>query len=1170
MRLERIKLVGFKSFVDPTAVDFPSQVMGIVGPNGCGKSNIIDAVRWVMGESSAKNLRGESLTDVIFNGTVERKPVGQASIELVFDNREGKLGGEYAQYSQISIKRQVTRDAQSSYFLNGTRCRRRDIVGVFLGTGLSPRSYSIIEQGTISRLIDAKPDEFRAHLEEASGISKYKERRRETENRIRHTKENLDRLNDLREEIDKHLQHLKRQANAAERYKVLKEEERLLKGQELALRWQEFNEQAKQLLVKLEEETTRLQERAREQQRIETEITKNREQQHDLLESHNEVQSRFYSLGSDINRIEQAMQHYKERRQQLQNDLSQAEQAWQALQMHYENDQQILTELTAMTKELTPELSIAQEQVLVSKTKLAAAEELVRGWQVKWDEFNKNAALSSKTAEVEQTQIRHIEQHHLETQKRLTNIVNEKTQLSSEESEAKLTGLEAELLDKTERVTKQEMLLADKLVELQTKRNLRQELAAKLDQLRSELQTEKGRLASLAALQQEALGKKDQVVNQWLAANNLSQASRLAELLTVEKGWEQAVEQVLNSYLEAVCVDEVTEIAARLNHLENFALTLFVPNSAGTTNSRLSYPRLADKVSGASGIVNLLNHVYIAPDLSQALAIAEQLATHESVVCANGIWLSKAWLKVANNAEVKAGVLLREQEIKMCQDKIATLESAAKECEQALAACHEAFNLLEQDRETLQQSLNQSRADLADGKAKISVLQAQIEQVQRRLTRLEGESASLQQQLQAAEGALENARAVWQQAMAAMEVDANIREELLQRRDENRQQLEAAHVKVRDENETLHRLEIQLKTTQSQINGLEQSLDRMEQQRESLQSRCQQLEAALSKGDFPLENMQAELTLALEKRVGVENELNAAKQALDESEYQMREFETQRYDIEQTIQSMRSKLEEKRIREQELKVRCSTLLEQLKELEFDLEITLSSIPEGTDKAIIAEQLAKVASQIQRLGAINLAAIDEFKVQSERKEYLDAQYADIEEALTTLENAIQKIDKETKTKFKETFDTVNQYFQEYFPRVFGGGSARLELTGDDLLTTGVEVIARPPGKKNSTIHLLSGGEKALTAISLVFSLFQLNPAPFCMLDEVDAPLDDTNVLRFCNLVREISKKVQIIFISHNKVAIEMGQHLIGVTMQEPGVSRIVSVDVEEAVAMAEEA
>lgn len=1168
MRLEKIKLAGFKSFVDPTTVEFPSNLVGVVGPNGCGKSNVIDAVRWVMGESSAKNLRGESITDVIFNGTTSRKPVGQASIELVFDNREGKLGGEYAKYAEISIKRVVNRDAQSSYYLNGTKCRRRDISDVFLGTGLGPRSYSIIQQGTVSKLIEAKPEELRVHLEEVSGISKYKERRRETETRIKHTKENLARLSDLRDELDKQLQHLQRQATAAERYKVLKEEERLLRARGQALRWQSLDQQMKGTSLNLQEEETALESHVAEQQNIDTRITQLREAEHDVAEQYNQIQAQYYQMGNEITRLEQSMEHFKERHAQLRQDLAQAEQAWEELKQHSRYDNERLQDLEKEIAELEPTLMLAREKAQMTGERLVQAEQQMREWQTDWDNFNQRAAKSSEVAQVEQARIQQIEQRQSTARKRLEAIVTEQQQLNTDNLEQELNLLQEQHHEAEDTVTQATETLQAGIEKINHLRTRQHEVQNELDDARSELQTQKGKQASLQALQQEALGKKVNQVNQWLEKQGIAKSPRLAELIKVEAGWEQAAEVVLGPYLEAVCVENMPQLAEALQELTDGNLSLFNQSSSSNVIKKEQFTSLNEKVKGSSAVANMLQTVYIAETVQEALSLLPQLLTQESIVCRDGVWLSQSWLRVNKNKDVHSGILRREQELRDIQTSIEELTLQVASKEEELNYCREQLHELEMQRDEQQQMVNQARAQLADLKAQISVRQARIEQLKHRHQRLQTEADELHDHLTEAHEELLTARSTWQQAMTDMEKDADLREELLAKRDTCRETLDHAQQAGRDEKDNLHQYELRHQTSQSQINSLRQNLERMQQQEKSLQMRCETLHESLAEGDAPLDDMRLQLEVALQKRLTVEQELNQVKQHLDESQHQVRELAMRRSQVDQRISTLRDTLEQKRLQSQELKVRCHTLQEQLVESGFDIQQVLSEIPEGLEEHKVNQDLEQTVNRIQRLGPINLAAIEEYQTQAERKTYLDAQNKDLEEALNTLENAIRKIDKETRDRFKETFDTVNAYFQDYFPRVFGGGQAYLELTGEDLLDTGVAVMARPPGKKNSTIHLLSGGEKALTAIALVFSMFQLNPAPFCMLDEVDAPLDDTNVGRYCRLVKEMSDKVQFIFITHNKVAMEMAKQLTGVTMHEPGVSRIVSVDIEEAAVLAE--
>lgn len=1168
MRLERIKLVGFKSFVDPTTVELPSNLTGIVGPNGCGKSNVIDAVRWVMGESSAKNLRGESLTDVIFNGTVNRKPVGQASIELVFDNREGKIGGEYAQYNQISVKRQVNRDGQSTYFLNSTKCRRKDITDVFLGTGLGPRSYSIIEQGMISRLIESKPEDLRAHLEEVSGISKYKERRRETENRIKHTKENLARLNDLIAEVDKQIENLKRQAAAAERYKVLKEEERLLRAQSQAIRWYHLDQQLQQCSQITQEQETELEKNQAYLQNLDTQLTVLREKEHESNDIYQQQQSQFYKAGGEVTRLEQAMHHFKERQQQLREDLAQSERAWQDLQRHTQEDQSLLARVEEELNHLTPELTLIQARVEQFNEEFQATEEALRAWQVEWDQFNQGAAKSAQTAEVEQTRIQHIEQRVLSVKKRVEVIQSERAQLDSHALEREIEQLSQQSAEMTEMVDEYSLNINDLVKNIQVKKEELNQARQNLVASQTEWQTVNGKVASLEALQQEALGQKDGDLNNWLSAHHLANAKRLVQSIQVDAGWEQAVECALGHFLQAVCVEDIHSYETAISELEKGSITLLATDqSVSSYSSRLSIPSLASKVKAGSAILCMLKDIYVADNLAQAFSMRAQLNGNEFIICSDGTCLGSQWIRISKHTDAKAGMLQREQELKALRAQSEQLSEQASEIEQQIKLIEENIYTSESQRDELQLSLGQVRAQQAEYKTKLQANQSRLEQLRRRLEQLQQEESELLEQLAENQEALQAAKELWQGAMQAMEGDATQRELLLNKRDECRERYDDLQSQLRLQRDALHQMELQEKSLQSQQVSLQQNLTRLDQQQQSLKERFEQLKASLAEGDAPLLDMQSELEEALQIRLESERALQVAKQQYDECQFKLRDLTEERMRHDQSIQTVRTELERYRMQIQEWRVRCNTIQEQLVESGFDTQAVLNVL-EDRNETRVNQELEQVVNKIQRLGAINLAAIDEYKTQSERKTYLDAQNADLLEALETLESAIRKIDKETKDRFKETFDIVNDHFQSYFPKVFGGGSAYLELTSDDLLETGVSVMARPPGKKNSTIHLLSGGEKALTAVALIFSLFQLNPAPFCILDEVDAPLDDTNVGRYCNLVKEMSSKVQFIFITHNKIAMEMAEHLTGVTMHEPGVSRIVSVNVSEAAALAE--
>jgi chromosome segregation protein len=1163
MRLKSIKLAGFKSFVDPTTVNFPSNMCAVVGPNGCGKSNVIDAVRWVMGESSAKNLRGESMTDVIFNGSVNRQPIGQASIELVFDNSDGGVGGEYASYAEISIKRLVTREAQSEYFLNGTKCRRRDITDIFLGTGLGPRSYAIIEQGMISRLIESKPEELRVFIEEAAGISKYKERRKETESRMRRTLENLERLTDLRDELERQLQHLQRQAQAAEKYSEYKEEERSYKAQLQALQWRELDAQVQAATQAIGELEVKLESIHAEHQQVDTAIEQHRVEHTDRTDDFNKVQATYYSLGSEVARIEQTIKHQQERSRQLADDLEQTSTSLRQAESHLGEDRDKLVSWEQEVETLAPELEMLQEVEEASAEALLQAEEAMHNWQHQWDEFNNHAAQPRQQAEVQQSRIQHLEQVLQRIQNRTRQLEEEKQGLASGPADGEIETL-GEQLAEIELLMAEHENNSESLVEqVSSTRDRNSRLAAELNDVRSSLQQLRGRQASLEALQQAAMEDGSADVGEWLEAQQVANKPRLLEQLQVDEGWQLAVETVLGDYLQAVCVDELGQLGHLLGSLEQGQLALV---EAGV-ETQVSAEFLASKVRSGGSAGTLLAGVRVADDLSQAMQQRASLAPHESIITRDGLWLGPNWLRVTRLSDQRGGVIQRQQELEQLE---ATLQSSAareEQLEQELQRCQEELARLEEQRQLSQRELQAATRQHADSSAQLSALQAKVEQITARRERLNADIDESREQFRHEQEAVAEARQLLSEAIESMESDSQQREQLLSVRDETRGTLDTCRQKARHDKDASHQSAMRYQSLQTQLSSMRESIDRTNSQVAQLRERRETLQAGMQDNDSPLEALQLELEEQLGLRLQSEGELTEARQSVAEVEHKLREAEQLRAGIEHRAESVRSELEQKRINNQALQVQRENIQLQLKESEQDVEQVLASMPEEANEAEWQRTLERIANRIARLGPINLAAIDEYTLQSERKNYLDAQNEDLETALNTLENAIRKIDKETRNRFQETFDKVNNGLQDLFPKVFGGGSAYLEMTGEDLLDTGISIMARPPGKKNSTIHLLSGGEKALTAIALVFSIFHLNPAPFCMLDEVDAPLDDANTARYARMVKEMSEKVQFIFITHNKITMEQAEQLMGVTMHEPGVSRLVSVDVDEAAELA---
>jgi chromosome segregation protein len=1183
MRLKSIKLAGFKSFVDPTTVSFPSNLCAVVGPNGCGKSNIIDAVRWVMGESSAKNLRGENMTDVIFNGSGGRKPVGQASIELIFDNSDNRITGEFAKFSEISIKRRVSRDGDNVYMLNGTKCRRRDITDLFLGTGLGPRSYSIIEQGMVSRLIESRPEDLRVFIEEAAGISKYKERRRDTENRIKRTRENLERLTDIRDELGRQLQHLQRQSQSAEKFKEYKVQERDLTAQFNALRWRALDNDvvSKQQVIQALE--IQIEAVIADQRALDATHEHLLVNQTDLNDQLGEVQARFYGIGGDIVRIEQTIEFHLERMKQLRRDLDDNRQTFTSAQSEMDTDVFKLENLQNELQILTPELEMAEHTQEESSMQLEEADEKMQHWQQQWDEFSRRSEEPRQTAEVEQSRIQQLEKIVDRGIERRTRLREERLALGENPDQELIDELSMQLTQMEDNIDAQQTRNGELASRIDHERTRGQQLAHELDQARSQLQRQKGQFASLEALQKAALGQTNNTLNKWLAQHQLDNHARLGEHIKVAAGWEHAVEAVLGDTLQALCVENINTVAAALATLPAGVVALVETVETGTevlglgTEAPAAPPSpnpiapspvpLLAHISTGLALNSLLAGIYTAESLEQALSRRASLSEGESVVTRQGIWLGRNWIRVRKAVDASEGLLTRKGEMTRLSEQMDMLQSQVDELQEQQQVSRDNLRDLESEREALQRQIAQFGRDYSELKARLSARIMKEEQTTQRRQRLQFELEELQKQLEVEQENITQARENLQNALDAMEQDIERRESLLQQRDELRHTLDQVRQKARHDKDMGHQLRLREQLLRSQIAAMDDAKKRVSTQVQRARERIESIEKQLNESDMPLEGKRMELEQLLQKRLDVEEQMTKAKAAADANEHQLRALEQQRIGFERKAAGVREQLMESRLKTEGDLVKREALADQLRDARYDLQTVLSNLPADLTAQACEAELEAIGQRISRLGAINLAAIDEYAQQSERKTYLDAQNEDLEKALATLENAIRKIDRETRTRFKETFDKINAGLQELFPKVFGGGHAYLDMTGEDLLDTGVAIMARPPGKKNSTIHLLSGGEKAMTAIALVFSIFRLNPSPFCMLDEVDAPLDDANTARYGRLVKEMSDSVQFIFITHNKLTMEVANQLLGVTMHEPGVSRIVAVDIEEAAELA---
>ncbi|MDO9107081.1 MAG: chromosome segregation protein SMC [Methylovulum sp.] len=1169
MKLEKIKLSGFKSFVDTTVIPIHGNLTAIVGPNGCGKSNIIDAVRWVMGESSAKHLRGGSMADVIFNGSSGRKPVSTASVELVFNNSEGKLGGEYAQYDSIAIKRQVSRDGQSLFLLNGSRCRRKDITDLFLGTGLGSRSYAIIEQGTISRMVEAKPDELRAHIEEAAGISKYKERRSETETRMKHTRENLERLDDLREEVDRQLKALQKQAEKAEKYTTLKKQERQFKLELLAMRWQTYHQAVQALEAKLQgvaDEHNRLFVAVRDlEKQTEAQRAQYKIQQQQL----NSTQGDYYAVSAEVSALEQAIKHNETSHQETVQDMARARLQVARLEDELATDMAALDVLKQELLIAEDSLDFAQEQQEVCLLRQQDLQQQKEAWQRQWDAYRTDSAKYIGQDEVQRVKTVQLENQNRQLLQRIDKLQAERDDLSAGELQHEIASLDSSI----EMLEEQRTAVYSQFDALQQyileQRQYVKHYHDELHVSRSDTQQVNGKITSLELLQQHAMGKDNRHLGTWLASVNLEKNQRLAESLDVDTGWDTAVETVLGSYLEAVCVDHIEPVMASLHSLADESLVLFETRScAMPENQAPQFIRLLDKVTAAWPLAPLLSGIYCADDHATARRIAALLNDHASVITPDGTWFGPGWLKISRTKDSKAGVLQREKELRLLKQRQDGLQATIDGLEEQVDHAEDKLKEAESQRESLQQQHNSLGTELSLKTAEFSAQSARLEQQQRRWTQINAELGGIRKEL------AENSTAIAQAGCLLVEAERVLAEQEQHRLhlDDLNRQLQSEHqqveLTVNEARQQVYSIKAKIDNLRSSEQATSKQIMRLQSQQQAELERIAGLEDKLQQTLAPLADEKHRLEQQRVEKNRLEQALKEQRRLQDDSEAAISQSQEALLQVQRALDQQKEALDTLRFELQESHVRQQTVNEQLKEIDAEAEQVLTNMPEHADEPRWKKTVDDLSGQIERLGTINLTAIEDYKAQAERMKFLDEQHADLIAALQTLDQAISKIDKESRLRFKETFDKINSGLQEKFPKLFGGGQAYLELTEQDLLESGVTIIARPPGKRNSSIHLLSGGEKALTAVALVFSIFELNPAPFCLLDEVDAPLDDANVGRFSKMVEEMSASVQFLYISHNKVTMEIAKQLAGVTMKEPGVSRMVAVDIEEAVSLAE--
>ena len=1131
MRLSTIKLAGFKSFVEPTKIPFPDQMTCVVGPNGCGKSNVIDAVRWVLGESSAKNLRGDAMTDVIFNGSTNRKAISQASVELIFDNDKGSPSNTFADRNQIAIKRLVTRDGLSLYFLNGSKCRKRDITDIFLGTGLGPRSYAIIEQGMISRLIESKPQELRVFLEEAAGVSKYKERRRETQTRIKSTRENLERLLDVRKELQSQLDKLAVQSVDAKKYRELKAQERTLKGQIAVLKWQKLHQQQLEKsaqIKKLNDQISFFKTANSGHDDVLASLEGQVQAQQDKL---SDAQHQQHVIHTELTRAEQQQINVKQQTQTFKQNLIKLQQR-QTQSDEVKAQQQIVCEqLNETLEEASENALICEEQVRTLTHELEELLALKQRHNTHWQtlceqqqQLNNNTQLHSS----------HIKQ----TQQRISHVNEQIDQLNAQLSELQSSDVEQQL-------TQQTLQTQTLTQELAAKQTAHTHCSAKLEVQNERVNNSQKQYSTLTQTINELKASITGLKSTLGLDEESESTNSLFNQLNVKEGFEPLIEQALKS-LEHLNVSEqqadnsVWPISTK--HIAENSLAEFVTSGI--------YPDHLTRIAySESGDLTLLNDdFYIA------------------VMDKNGAMHGRNW-HVSADRNTENSLLLKHKQL---QDKAQQLTNAEDDLKQVTRTRDEhiadQIKLINEQSE-LKEVIHELAQNIAVAGTRSDMLKQQVAHFKLQLEKLQQQKLQLTTQHLQLNTVLGEQTAQFevlneQQLNLTDEVDAanSLRSQSDKNYSEALSMLEQYKTQA-------HKATLSEQKARSEWQLSQTKLSHAEQEHVSASEGAQELLNEIEELLIPEQALSDKITQLLAQHqkgdqvlVLLQKELAHAKESLNTKQATLKSSQSELVDLQEQHQKLT-------IEEQSLLIKAQVALEPLEELKQSLKAILDELPDSLSLNAAQNQLTGLTHQLDKLGAVNLAAIEEFDLAKARSDYLDNQLDDLTKALNTLESAIRKIDSETKTRFKATFDQVNDDFAELFPKVFGGGSAYLTLTSDDLLESGVSIMARPPGKKNSTIHLLSGGEKALTALSLVFSIFRLNPAPFCMLDEVDAPLDDANVVRFCRLVEEMSQSVQFIYISHNKIAMEMAGRLTGVTMAEPGVSRMVAVDIEQAVQLA---
>ncbi|MDQ1812271.1 chromosome segregation protein SMC [Massilia sp. CCM 9210] len=1172
MRLSSIKLSGFKSFVDPTNFQVPGQLVGVVGPNGCGKSNIIDAVRWVLGESKASELRGESMQDVIFNGSTHRKPAGRASVELVFDNNDGKASGQWGQYAEIAVKRTLTRDGTSTYYINSQPVRRRDIQDIFLGTGLGPRAYAIIGQGMISRIIESRPEELRVFLEEAAGVSKYKERRRETENRLNDTRENLLRVEDILRELNANLEKLEAQAVVANKFHSLQADQEEKQKLLWLLRKNEAQTEQNRYFREMEQAQTDLEEQTAKLRHVELDLEHMRQAHFSVGDRLHTAQGHLYQTNSEIGSLEAQIKFVIESRSRLQNQLlalNAQRNQWQTQGQDY---QQQIEEAEYLLEELGGRVEQSQMNAEAQGERLPDLDAAWRAAQHKTTESRARIMQAQQQIELESAHQRNASNILNGLQTRRERLQQEKNGLNLPDS-SHLANLRMQLEEKQQALEEQTMLLEEATEQQQRTEDERTAAQAQVNLEAAANAQLEARLSALKQLQErvQTQGK----VQPWLQKHELDALPRLWQKLGIEQGWETALESVLRERTGALEMSNIEWAKAFFSDAPPARLALYAPSLAGAA-APSETPGLTTFASllklnepGLRGLLgDWLHNVFAADDTASAFAERARLPQGGSFITRQGHVVTQSSVRFYAADSEQDGMLGRQQEIdnigKQLRAQTMLADEARARAVRADAAMSDLTRRLQDARQrvaTLTQGVHALQIEVVKQSEVEARFNQRSTQIQADLAEIAAQEAEQQQVRMESEEKFEQLDMELAELQGAHEDGQT---DFLSRE----QALTDAREKLRELERAAQEAQFAEKTQRSKIEELRRNIATATQQ-------AAQVSESIAVGQMELEALESGaasdgLQDLLDRRTSQERALSDARHELDQITQQLRAAEDTRTQSERSLQPQRDKIMEMQLKEQAARLNQEQFAEALKTVDADEAALSEKLHPDMKPSYLQGEVTRLTNAIALLGAVNLAALDELAQASERKNFLDAQNNDLNEAIMTLEDAIARIDKETRELLQDTFDKVNHHFSELFPILFGGGNAKLVMTGDEILDSGVQVMAQPPGKKNATIHLLSGGEKALTATALVFSMFRLNPAPFCLLDEVDAPLDDANTERFCRMVKRMSDHTQFLFISHNKIAMEMANQLIGVTMQEQGVSRIVAVDMESAANFATEA